>query len=33
VFSDDLFLIDPMKTHEAKIVLTVFDGKVIYDKL
>jgi len=33
VFSDDLFLIDPMKIHEAKIVLTVFDGKVIYDKL
>jgi predicted amidohydrolase YtcJ len=33
VFSEDLFLIEPMKTHEAKIVLTVFDGKVIYDKL
>lgn len=32
VFSDDLFLIDPMKIHEAKIVLTIFDGKVIYDQ-
>ncbi len=33
VFSDDLFSIDPMKIHEAKIVLTVFDGKIIYDQL
>ncbi len=31
VFSQDLFTIDPMKTHETKVVLTVFDGKVIYD--
>ncbi|HNV29352.1 MAG TPA: amidohydrolase family protein, partial [Cyclobacteriaceae bacterium] len=30
VFSQDLFTIDPMKTHETKVVLTVFDGKVIY---
>ena len=31
VFSHDLFSIDPMKTHEAKVVLTIFDGKIIYD--
>jgi predicted amidohydrolase YtcJ len=30
VFSQDLFTVDPMKTHETKVVLTVFDGKVIY---
>lgn len=30
VFSHDLFTIDPMKTHETKVMLTVFDGKVIY---
>lgn len=33
VFSQDLFTIDPMKTYETRVVLTVFDGKVIYDKL
>lgn len=33
VFSQDLFTIDPMKTHETKVVLTVFDGKVIYSTL
>ncbi len=33
VFSQDLFTIDPMKTHETKVVLTVFDGKVIYSAL
>jgi predicted amidohydrolase YtcJ len=32
VFSQDLFTIDPMKTHETKVVLTVFDGKIIYSK-
>ncbi|MBL7872870.1 MAG: amidohydrolase [Cyclobacteriaceae bacterium] len=32
VFSQDLFTIDPMKTHETKVVLTVFDGKIIYLK-
>jgi len=31
VFSQDLFTIDPMKTHATKVVLTVFDGKVIYN--
>lgn len=33
VFSQDLFTIDPMKTHETKVVLTVFDGKIIYNTL
>jgi predicted amidohydrolase YtcJ len=31
VFSQDLFTIDPMKTYETNVVLTVFDGKVIYN--
>ncbi len=30
VFSQDLFKIDLLKIHETRIVLTVFDGKVIY---
>ncbi len=30
VFSQDLFAIDPMKTHETRVVMTIFDGKVIY---
>jgi predicted amidohydrolase YtcJ len=33
VFSQDLFKIDPMKIHETKVVLTVFNGKVLYSKL
>ena len=33
VFSQDLFKIDPMRIHETKVVLTVFDGKVIYRTL
>lgn len=33
VFSQDLFSIDPMKTSQTKVVLTVFDGKVIYNML
>ncbi len=33
VFSQDLFTINPMQTHETKVVLTVFDGKVIYKAL
>ena len=33
VFSTDLFTIDPMKTHEAKVVLTIFDGRIIYNLL
>jgi hypothetical protein len=31
VLSQDLFTIDPMKTHETKVLMTVFDGKVIYE--
>jgi predicted amidohydrolase YtcJ len=30
VLSQDLFTIDPMKTHETKVLVTVFDGKIIY---
>jgi predicted amidohydrolase YtcJ len=30
IFSQDLFEIDPMKIHETKVLLTIFDGKVIY---
>ncbi|MBL8205561.1 MAG: amidohydrolase [Blastocatellia bacterium] len=30
VFSQDLFKIDPLKIHETQVVLTVFDGKIIY---
>ncbi len=30
VFSQDLFSIDPMKIHQTRVVLTLFDGKVIY---
>lgn len=33
VYSQDLFTIDPMKTHETKVVLTIFDGKIIYSTL
>lgn len=33
VYSDDLFLIDPSRINDTKIVLTVFDGKIIYDKM
>lgn len=33
VFSQDLFKIDPMRIHETKVVLTIFDGKVIYRTL
>ncbi|MGE0128168.1 MAG: amidohydrolase [Blastocatellales bacterium] len=30
VFSQDLFKIDPMRIHEARVALTVFNGKVVY---
>lgn len=30
VFSQDLFTINPMKTHETKVVMTIFDGQIIY---
>jgi predicted amidohydrolase YtcJ len=32
VFSQDLFSIDPMKTHETRVVMTVFNGNVIYQE-
>jgi predicted amidohydrolase YtcJ len=28
----DLFRIDPMDTFKTKVVLTIFDGKVVYKK-
>jgi hypothetical protein len=30
VISDDLFQIDPMRIASARIVMTIFDGKIIY---
>ncbi len=30
VFSQDLFKIEPMRIHETKVVLTIFDGKVVH---
>ncbi len=30
VFSQDLFKIDPLRIHETRVVLTVFDGKVVH---
>ncbi len=33
VFSDNLFTISPMKTYQTKVVLTIFDGKIIYSDL
>jgi predicted amidohydrolase YtcJ len=30
VLSQDLFKIDPMRIHETRVTMTVFDGKVIY---
>ena len=30
VFSQDLFKVDPMRIYETKVVLTIFDGKIIY---
>jgi predicted amidohydrolase YtcJ len=31
VFSQDLFTIDPMQTSQTNVVLTIFDGKIIYN--
>ncbi len=31
VLSQDLFTIDPMKTHETIVELTIFNGKIIYE--
>ncbi len=33
VFSQDLFTMDPMKTAETKVLLTVFNGKIIYNTM
>ena len=33
VFSQNLFTIDPMLTSQTKVMLTVFDGKIIYNVL
>jgi hypothetical protein len=30
VFSEDLFRIEPIRIHETRVVMTVFDGRVIY---
>ncbi len=30
VFSQDLFVIDPMKIHETRVVMTLLNGKIIY---
>jgi predicted amidohydrolase YtcJ len=32
VLSDDIFKIDPVGIEKAKVVMTVFDGKVIYER-
>lgn len=32
VLSQDLFTIDPMKTHETLVKMTIFDGRVIYER-
>jgi predicted amidohydrolase YtcJ len=31
VLSQDLFTIDPMKTFETKVLITIFDGRIIYE--
>lgn len=31
VFSEDLFEIDPMRTHQVKVVMTIVDGKIVYE--
>ena len=32
VLSDDLFTIDPMRIASTQVILTIFDGKIIYEK-
>lgn len=32
VLSQDLFSIDPMKTHETQVLMTVIGGQVIFEK-
>lgn len=31
VLSQDLFSIDPLQTHKTKVVLTIFDGQIVYE--
>ena len=31
IISDDLFTIDPVKIRDAKVLITVMDGKVVYE--
>ena len=33
VLSQDLFKIDPMRIHETRVAMTVFDGKVVYQAM
>jgi predicted amidohydrolase YtcJ len=32
VLSDDIFTIDPAKIDRVKVVMTVFDGRVVYER-
>jgi predicted amidohydrolase YtcJ len=32
VLSADIFKIDPVEIEKAKVVMTIFDGKVIYQR-
>ena len=32
IISDDIFTIDPVKIRDAKVLTTVVDGKVVYEK-
>jgi predicted amidohydrolase YtcJ len=33
VLSADIFKIDPVEIGKAKVVMTIFDGKVIYERI
>ncbi len=33
VLSQDVFSIDPMKTHETKVLMTIFNGKIIFQDM
>jgi predicted amidohydrolase YtcJ len=32
VLSQDLFTINPMDTYKTQVLMTVFDGRVIYER-
>ncbi len=32
ILSDDIFHIDPVQIQNARVDLTIFDGRVIYDR-